>query len=236
MASRKHEFAESDKVRVLLWCGRHCGLCGRAVGVGIEVAHLDRQRCDLDNAIPLCFDCHAAIGHYNCQHPRGRKYSIPELKARRDQIYEQHTRHLVPPVMYEVHEKGWKFPHIGFHISNLGDTYPVRARVQVTLAQGSRLSSFDSGHYSGKSSWNLNPRFGVNGHFDDPKFVSDGQPLRVRIDVTLIDIYDFEHRLLPVGYVHRLGKDDDWYLEPSEEELGIPGPQQDVARVSGAHT
>ena len=29
---------------------------------------------DIDNAIPLCFDCHGAVQHYNDEHPRGTKY------------------------------------------------------------------------------------------------------------------------------------------------------------------
>lgn len=88
MAKRKYDFNEDDKVKILLWCGRHCCLCGKFAGVGIEVAHLEKTSSDIDTAIPLCFDCHASVGHYNSKHPRGKKYSIKELKARRDQIYE----------------------------------------------------------------------------------------------------------------------------------------------------
>jgi len=102
MARRKNDFREEDKIKVLLWCARHCCLCGKNAGVGIEVAHLERNRSDIENAIPLCFDCHGAIGHYNVQHPRGRKYSSCELRSRRDQVYEQHTRHLVSPTNYRV--------------------------------------------------------------------------------------------------------------------------------------
>lgn len=221
MVTRKHDFAEADKVRALLWCGRHCCLCGKAAGVGIEVGHLEPKKTDLENAIPLCFDCHAAVGHYNRQHPRGRKYSIPELKARRDQIYEQHTRHLVPPVRYLLTQNGRELPVIGFHISNLGDTYPIQAKIFVKLARGSQASSFDSGHYSGKVVWNLNPRFGINGHFAVPESLSGSDPLRARVEVTLVDIYQREHKLLPVGWVLDPKASDDWYLEPSMEILDI---------------
>lgn len=224
MATRKHDFTEDDKVKLLLWCGRHCCLCGKSTGVGIEVAHLDRNSSDIDNAIPLCFDCHAAIGHYNREHPRGKKYGINELKARRNQIYEQHTRHLVPPVNYKLTQAGRKLPDVGFDLSNLGNTYPVRARIEIILVQGSR--SFDpitSGHYNGKYLWNLNPGFMVKGHFGIPSEIlqNSDEPLRAKIDVTLIDIYEREHKLLPVGYIHRLGSRDDWYFEPSLEELAI---------------
>jgi hypothetical protein len=43
----------------------------------------------LDNAIPLCFDCHAEVGHYNVQHPRGSKFTPTELKRHRDNWYSK---------------------------------------------------------------------------------------------------------------------------------------------------
>ncbi len=224
MPRRKNDFDEADKLKALLWCNRHCCLCGKAAGIGIEVAHLDPKCSDLDNAIPLCFDCHAAIGHYSREHPRGKKYSIPELRERRDQVYEQHTRHLVPPVTYQLQQAHRQLPDVGFSISNLGGSYPVQARVSVTLAQGSELlGPPGSGHYDGTYLWNLNPGSGVNGHFGvPPEVLSKGDPLRARVDVTLIDVYQRPHKLLPVGFVHTLGQGGDWYFEPSEEALAIP--------------
>ena len=223
MTKRKNDFSEDIKVTVLLWCARHCCLCGKQTGIGIEIAHLDPERSDIDNAIPLCFDCHTDIGHYNIQHPRGRKYSIAELKATRDRIYELHTRHLLPPIKYELRQDGRELPDVGFQINNLGNTYPVRVLVQITLAQGSNVFKPDSSHYSGKTYWNLNPGFGVNGHFRLDNFqINDREPLRARIDVTLVDIYKREHELLPVGFIHNLGTKNDWYLEPSEEIFNIP--------------
>jgi len=150
---------------------RHCCLCGMNVGVGIEVAHLDPAKSDFDNAIPLCFECHAKIGHYNPRHPRGRKYSIPELKARREQVYEQHTRQFVPPVQYRLTQSGRELPDVGFVMHNMGDTYPVRARVVVTLSQSDRNygTPETTGHYNGMFLWNLNPRSGVKGHFQAPE-------------------------------------------------------------------
>jgi hypothetical protein len=43
----------------------------------------------LDNAIPLCFDCHAEVGHYNIQHPKGTKFTPTELKRHRDNWYSK---------------------------------------------------------------------------------------------------------------------------------------------------
>ena len=223
MARRKTDFSEGDKILVLLWCARHCCLCGRFAGLGIEVAHLDPVRSDIENAIPLCFDCHAAIGHYNARHPRGKKYSIPELRARRDQIYEEHTRHLVPPVRYQLFQGDAKLPNVGFEITNVGDTWPVRASVRVTLVQADRTLGVPagSGHYDGSFTWNLNPRQIVVGHFRVPDDVLQHpeDPLRARVDITLIDIHQRKHAMLPGGYVRTLGSNDDWYFEPCEEQL-----------------
>ena len=101
MSRRKHEFREADKIKLLLWCDRHCCLCGKACGTDIEIAHIDSKGpAEIDNAIPLCYDCHAKTGRYDPKHPRGNKHRPEELKARREQVYEQHTRALVPPLDY----------------------------------------------------------------------------------------------------------------------------------------
>lgn len=224
MAKRKYDFDESVKVKALLWCNRHCCLCGKQSGIGIEVAHLDPHSSDPDNAIPLCFDCHATVGHYNREHPRGRKYTITELKAGRDRVYEEHTRHLVPPVIYKLHQNGHSLPDVWFQIANLGNTHPIKAKIRITLAQGDRILGVQaSGHYNGDYIWNLNPGFVVNGHFTAQGYdASSLDSLRARIDITLLDIYERPHVLLPVGFIINNGPGNDWYLEPSEEALAIP--------------
>ena len=40
---------------------------------------------DIENAIPVCFECHAEIHLYNDKHPRGRKYHPEELRQHKDQ-------------------------------------------------------------------------------------------------------------------------------------------------------
>lgn len=63
---------------------RHCCVCHRYKGVKVEVHHIEQEALGgkniYDNAISLCFDCHAEAGHYNPQHPRGTKFSPSELK------------------------------------------------------------------------------------------------------------------------------------------------------------
>lgn len=220
----RRPFDEDDNIKVLLWCGRHCCLCEKLAGVSIEVAHLPGKESssDIDDAMPLCFDCHAAIGHYNKSHPRGKRYGVKELKARRDQVYDKYTSHLVPPIHYELAQHGRKLPDVGFQINNLGDRYAVQARVKIVLASGASRQLVPSDHYNGKYLWNLNARQGISGHFEIPADILSGnERLRARIDVTLVDIYKREHQLLAIGFVHTLRPNDEWYAEPSMEELGI---------------
>jgi hypothetical protein len=39
----------------------------------------------IENAIPVCFECHAEIHSYNDKHPRGRKFLADELRAHKEQ-------------------------------------------------------------------------------------------------------------------------------------------------------
>lgn len=89
-------------------------LCKKPCGVNIEVHHLVPENQggtdDLDNAIPLCFDCHSEVMRYNQEHPRGTKYKQDELRPRREQVYEKFTRHLVPPIGYRITQE---VPNVG---------------------------------------------------------------------------------------------------------------------------
>jgi len=210
----KADFSNEDKIKCLLWSNRHCCLCGKACGTDIEIAHIiprGRQRSwDIDNAIPLCYDCHAEIGRYNRAHPRGNKYRPEELKARRDQIYEEQTRHLVPPIQFEVTQQivgtntRREFPDVGYNIAHLGDSLPVRVRVIARMFLDNKdLGIHQSEDYSGKKIWNLNPRFAVYGHFKVPvEKVEKHQRLEIKVTAIIIDRYEREHELLPMGWVY----------------------------------
>jgi hypothetical protein len=65
--------------------------CHRFCGLKMEVHHI-REAADggpdtEDNAIPLCFDCHADMRSYDHKHPEGNKYTEPELKRHRTNWY-----------------------------------------------------------------------------------------------------------------------------------------------------
>lgn len=215
------DFKRDDKIKCLLWCERHCCLCGKACGTDIEVAHIDPKKGnDIDNAIPLCYECHAKIGHYNREHPKGSKYTPQELKKRRDQIYEEYTRHLVPPIHFEITQnlpfsnKKRTFPDVGFNINHLGDRLPVKVFVRVELFLGGRFLSTPGGHYNNKESWNLNPRLGYQGHFKVPeKAVKSTKRLEAKVFITIIDQFERSHSLLPVSWVYDRNKNL-WWANP----------------------
>ncbi|HUU51135.1 MAG TPA: hypothetical protein VMW81_09300 [Nitrospinota bacterium] len=217
------DFSEQDKVKCLLWCNRHCCLCGKACGANIEIAHIEKGSADIDNAIPLCFECHSEIGRYNKEHPLGNKYRPKELKARRDQIYEEQTRHLVPPIHYKItqvlpNNQRRRLPDVGFKIWHMGDSLPVNVLVNAQILLGNKDLGWPETeeYYSGKKKWNLNPRFLIRGHFSVPKeAVVSSERLEIKVKVTIIDQYERHHQLLPVGWIYtRDKKVEDWYLEP----------------------
>jgi hypothetical protein len=216
-------FEQQTRTKILLWCDRHCCLCKKACGVNIEVHHLVPEGSggsdDIDNAIPLCFDCHSEVTRYNDAHPRGNKYKIEELKARREQVYEEFTRHLVPPINYHITQtlrdgQSRTFPDVGFIISHLGDSLPIRARILIDAVIQDKKMILPFEHYSGKKLWNLNPRMTFSGHFElPPEFVPESKSLELRVGVSIIDQYEREHFLLPVGYVY-VSEGNYWYAEP----------------------
>ena len=87
--SRGKGFDPDDAERLLVECHRRCCVCHKFCGSSIELDHItpvaDGGSDEIDNAIPLCFDCHAEAHHYNPAHPRGRRFRPSELRHHRDQ-------------------------------------------------------------------------------------------------------------------------------------------------------
>lgn len=212
-------FDDETKTKVLLWCDRHCCLCKKACGVNIEVHHIipesEEGTNDIDNAIPLCFDCHGVVEHYNPKHPIGNKFKEKEIKARRDQIYDEFTRRLVPPILYRIYEHPKPFPTVGFELSHLGDSLPVRIRILVECVKENGETIKMSDHYGGERLWRLNPRFTISGsHFNLPQeYIENNDEIKVRISVSIIDKYKREHPYLPSEYKYSK-EDENWFLEP----------------------
>jgi hypothetical protein len=89
-------FDRKEVSKLLAQCHRRCCICHRFCGVKIETDHIipfsDGGSDEIDNAIPVCFDCHAEIHSYNDNHPRGRKFTSEELRAHKDQWIDICTR------------------------------------------------------------------------------------------------------------------------------------------------
>lgn len=81
-------FSPKIKEQIMVDTARHCCVCHRYKGVKVEVHHIKQEalggKNTYDNAIAVCFDCHADAGHYNPQHPRGTKFSPRELKKSKE--------------------------------------------------------------------------------------------------------------------------------------------------------
>lgn len=82
-------FPRDDVSKLLAACHRRCCICHRFCGVKIETDHIIPEHedgsDDIENAIPVCFECHAEIHSYNDKHPRGRKFLPDELRAHKQQ-------------------------------------------------------------------------------------------------------------------------------------------------------
>ncbi|MEQ8258841.1 MAG: HNH endonuclease signature motif containing protein [Alcanivorax sp.] len=94
-------FPKGVKNRILVAAARHCCVCHRYKGVGVEAHHIiqeaDGGPNTYENAIALCFDCHAAAGHYNSRHPRGTKFSPEELRLARKTWLEMVEKNQIHP-------------------------------------------------------------------------------------------------------------------------------------------
>jgi hypothetical protein len=77
-------FDRSQVAELLALCHRRCCICHRFCGVKMETDHITPKSeggdDTIDNAITVCFECHAEIHSYNIKHPRGRKFTSEELK------------------------------------------------------------------------------------------------------------------------------------------------------------
>lgn len=86
-------FSEEIKIKAMISCGRCCCVCHKFCGNNMEVHHI-KARAEggqdiYENAIPLCFDCHAEVRQYDPQHPKGIKFTEKELIMHRDEWYRK---------------------------------------------------------------------------------------------------------------------------------------------------
>lgn len=108
-------FSDAVRETVLTRSARRCCVCREFKGVALEVHHIhpaaDGGPDTLENAILLCFDCHAAAGHYNPKHPKGSKFSPAELRIHRDNFWKIVAAGLVPTLPKAI--------AVGVHVQHL---------------------------------------------------------------------------------------------------------------------
>ncbi len=82
-------FDRDQVADLLVKCHRRCCICHRFCGFKMETDHIkppgEGGTHDIDNALPVCFECHAEIHCYNTDHPRGRKFTEKELRGHKEQ-------------------------------------------------------------------------------------------------------------------------------------------------------
>ncbi|MGA2308173.1 MAG: HNH endonuclease signature motif containing protein [Candidatus Bathyarchaeia archaeon] len=226
---RPPEFRPEDKIKMLLWSDRHCCLCKKACGVDIEIAHIDPDGGNnIENGMPACYECHAKIDRYNPKSKRGNKYRFEELRRRRDQVYEEYTRNLVSPILLRLTtastpanpRPGDSLPFVATLIEHAGNSLPVRIRIETKVIIGNDVKDLqdESGYYTGKTEWNLNPHTTVFGGFsisqDQYKWALN-EELKIEARITVIDQFEREHRLLPQCWRYaRVKESCVWNLEP----------------------
>lgn len=84
-------FSKEVVNRLLIKCSRSCCICHRFVGTKIEIHHIipvsEGGDDSEENAIPLCFDCHADV--HTSGSPKGRSYSAKELQEHKRNWFRQ---------------------------------------------------------------------------------------------------------------------------------------------------
>lgn len=82
-------FNRTEANKLFVSCHRRCCVCHRYCGIKIELHHIQPIENggddSIENAIPLCFECHAEVQLYNNAHPRGRKFHPGELRDHKEQ-------------------------------------------------------------------------------------------------------------------------------------------------------
>jgi hypothetical protein len=82
-------FNRDEVDALLIRCHRRCCICHRYCGAKIETDHIvpkaDGGDNSIDNALPVCFDCHAEAHAFNPSHPKGRPFTPNELRGHKEQ-------------------------------------------------------------------------------------------------------------------------------------------------------
>jgi len=109
-------FSKKIKEDIFVKSARHCCVCNKSTGLNIEVHHIIPKKQNgedsFDNAIALCFDCHADAGHYFAGHPKGSKLSPEELIKHKESWFNRVENNQIqePPkeiIEFIINSKGF---------------------------------------------------------------------------------------------------------------------------------
>ena len=85
-------FSQKIRQEIFVLSARHCCVCHKSKGVKLEIHHIAPQQQGgsntIENAISLCFDCHADAGHYFAGHPKGSIFSPKELLRHKEEWFK----------------------------------------------------------------------------------------------------------------------------------------------------
>jgi hypothetical protein len=98
-------FSSVVQEEALVRSRRCCCLCHKFAGLYVNVHHIEQEAKsgsnELDNAIVFCFDCHAQAGHYNLDHPLGKKFQPSELRRHRNEWWTYVAQNPAVPLPVE---------------------------------------------------------------------------------------------------------------------------------------
>ena len=102
-------FEKEIKEQAAIASKRICCICKKFCGRNMEFNHIVPRsqggEDTFENCIPVCFDCHSDVGHYNIKHPKGNKYSQQELTIYRDEHYQKVKEGYYDNVKYDDYDE-----------------------------------------------------------------------------------------------------------------------------------
>ena len=152
-------FSKKVRVDLIFRSGRRCCVCAKFCGVNIEVDHIvqeaDGGSNEPENGIPVCFDCHANIKHYNSKHPRGTKYTPVELQRHRERMFRW-IEELGPVVFDLVSQQVISHPLTHENIQSTIDDIPKPTPVPLTdRAKAARYRRYCSAAWDSEQEGNF---------------------------------------------------------------------------------
>lgn len=149
-------FNINEVAELLAQSHRRCCICHKFCGVKMELHHIqhksERGSDDIINAIPLCFECHAEVNHYNDRHPRGRKFTEEELLLHKKQwlnICQKNPAELInAPRDSDVGPLEGMLLELEYNqtiVNRLNDGFPWQEKIGSSLRDDQYMKAIETG-------------------------------------------------------------------------------------------